>query len=665
MYREPAPGVVAAAMVKLVDARLGAAPQAEYLQGERARIIKLQNIFWFALLVSAVAVAVTLWSGSLGWGLIAAVLSQACYFYPAMLPYGIDSLFSDIPAAAMLTAASFVLARAVAGADWRLGLAAGVLLGLLTLIKAATLYVFAGLVLALPLYVFLERRRSNPGRGMAMIGALVVGFGVLVAPWIARNNALFGVNAVADRGGLSLYTRMLKDQMSPLEYRGAFYAWTPGPLQSVVGRITGFDSKDLEPGGRLQHFRHAAAGTPFYEQERAAEREGREADAVAWYYQGRAARVRETVQNRAAGVPHPELAADQQLQRVALDWIKAHPFRHLSLTAPYMWRGALVIFPALCIGMLFALRRRHHELLWFCMPGFGLVLFYALFANFEERYGIPALPVAVCSCMIVVFRMKKFETLFWYLRRPRLYPQQLRDWHEKFRYGKAPYNHSRPEAEAWCRERAVDTHAAILRITGKPPGAKIKDMYTAEFADAEARQASCPVWMGGPGDLDLLYWLAEHVQATRVVETGVAFGWSSLSLLLSLRNRPGSQLASVDMPYPKINNDAWVGCVVPDALRSQWTLLRYADREGLPRALRQLGQIDMCHYDSDKRYRSRLWAYPLLWDALRPGGLMLSDDIGDNVGYRDWCVSGGHEPVIVGIEGKFVGVLVKPGAAGH
>ena len=260
--------------------------------------------------------------------------------------------------------------------------------------------------------------------------------------------------------------------------------------------------------------------------------------------------------------------------------------------------------------------------------------------------------------------LKKFETLFWYLQRPRLYPQQLRDWYEKFMFGNAPFNHSRAEAETWCAARAVHTATAIQRLTGHPPAGRVKELFPAEFAEAEARQARCPVWMGGPGDLDLLYWLTEHVKATRVVETGVAFGWSSLALLLSLRNRPDSRLASIDMPYPKINNDAWVGCVVPDALRSRWTLLRYADREGLPRALALLGTIDLCHYDSDKRYRSRLWAYPLLWNALRPGGLMLSDDIGDNVGYRDWCQRNGHDPLIIGIESKYVGVLVKPGSPG-
>jgi predicted O-methyltransferase YrrM len=254
----------------------------------------------------------------------------------------------------------------------------------------------------------------------------------------------------------------------------------------------------------------------------------------------------------------------------------------------------------------------------------------------------------------------RFATLAWYLRRPRLYPQQLRDWREKFVYGRAAYNYSRAEAEQWCAARAVDYAAAVQQLVGRRPDAEIDYKFPEVFADAQRRQEQCPVRMGGAGNLNLIYWLARYTEATRIVETGVAFGWSSLAFLLAIQDRPGARLVSVDMPYPKLNNDAYVGCVVPENLRASWTLLRYADHEGLPRALRLLGGIDLCHYDSDKRYRSRMWAYPRLWAALRPGGVLVSDDIGDNVAFRDYCRQLAAEPVIVSIDRKYVGVLVKP-----
>ena len=56
-----------------------------------------------------------------------------------------------------------------------------------------------------------------------------------------------------------------------------------------------------------------------------------------------------------------------------------------------------------------------------------------------------------------------------------------------------------------------------------------------------------------------------------------------------------------------MDNEDNVGCVVHPLLRSNWTLIRKPDIIGLPFALKKLGKIDLCHYDSDKSYRGRKW----------------------------------------------------------
>lgn len=55
-----------------------------------------------------------------------------------------------------------------------------------------------------------------------------------------------------------------------------------------------------------------------------------------------------------------------------------------------------------------------------------------------------------------------------------------------------------------------------------------------------------------------------------------------------------------------------------------------------------------------------MWAYPLLWDALRSGGIFISDDIGDNLGFADFTRSVAGEPIIVLSSERYAGVLVKP-----
>lgn len=199
---------------------------------------------------------------------------------------------------------------------------------------------------------------------------------------------------------------------------------------------------------------------------------------------------------------------------------------------------------------------------------------------------------------------------------------------------------------------------ALKKITNSSESARVKSLYEKIFIDAEEKASSVPVKMGGQGNIDLLYYLSEHINATNVIETGVAYGWSSLSLLLSISKRKG-KLISTDMPYAKMGNEKFVGCVVPDELKESWTIIRRPDISGLPKALKEMPSFDICHYDSDKSYRGRMWAYPKLWKHLRPGGIFISDDIGDNIAFKDFSDSVGQKPYIVNFKNQFVGVLIK------
>lgn len=220
-------------------------------------------------------------------------------------------------------------------------------------------------------------------------------------------------------------------------------------------------------------------------------------------------------------------------------------------------------------------------------------------------------------------------------------------------------------AVEWCSGRAVTVPEAIGRITSLGLCKSFYDVHADIYTEAMKRAEECPISMGGPGNLELIFKLTEYIKATRVIETGVAYGWSSLAFLLSLKNRDGSLLVSTDMPYSHKNNDHYVGVVVPESLRAWWQLLRGPDSTTLPRAVKMFDQIDICHYDSDKSYGGRMWAYGILWNALRSGGVFISDDIGDNLAFRDFSKSINIHPLVVEkhephVHGKYVGILTKP-----
>lgn len=210
----------------------------------------------------------------------------------------------------------------------------------------------------------------------------------------------------------------------------------------------------------------------------------------------------------------------------------------------------------------------------------------------------------------------------------------------------------------WYSRRCISKDEAIRKIIGNNKYVSFYDRFKYEIKEAELKQKSCLVKMGGAGDLELIFQLCEHIKARKIIETGVAYGWSSLTFLLSIKDRENSLLISTDLPYSE-ETAPYVGCVVPEYLREKWKIIKKPDREALPEALKVLPEIDMCYYDSDKTYEGRMFAYPLLWNALRKGGIFISDDISDNLAFARFVKGANAEPIVVRGGRKYSGVLIK------
>lgn len=201
----------------------------------------------------------------------------------------------------------------------------------------------------------------------------------------------------------------------------------------------------------------------------------------------------------------------------------------------------------------------------------------------------------------------------------------------------------------WCRSVAT-THNA---------SGTLYRLHAKELAEAEQRVQDAPEKLGGAGNLELLYDLCEELEAQRVIETGVAYGWSSLAILCSITKRHG-HLWSTDLPYTYLHADQVVGIAVPARFRSSWTLLRGADAERVPHALADAGTIDLAHYDSDKSLEGMRRTSHLLFEALRPGGILIVDDAGDHLGFQELAWTLGLKPVVISHQGKYQGILRKP-----
>ena len=92
-----------------------------------------------------------------------------------------------------------------------------------------------------------------------------------------------------------------------------------------------------------------------------------------------------------------------------------------------------------------------------------------------------------------------------------------------------------------------------------------------------------------------------------------------------------------------------------------WDLIKLPDRLGIRRALDIFNnEIDLCHYDSDKTWYGRKFAYPLLWNSLKSGGIFISDDIQDNLFFKKFSEGLNIKPMIIESKGKFIGIIRKP-----
>ncbi|MGE3856188.1 MAG: class I SAM-dependent methyltransferase [Dehalococcoidia bacterium] len=221
-------------------------------------------------------------------------------------------------------------------------------------------------------------------------------------------------------------------------------------------------------------------------------------------------------------------------------------------------------------------------------------------------------------------------------------------------------------ATAWARERArpIDAYcAAADPALWAETTARCEEMR----AEVRAKLDALGIDLGGGGAYPLLRFLVRWRRPEVVVETGVAAGWSSYAVLDALRANGGGRLLSSDFPYFRLDHpERYVGFAVPDDLRPGWHLDMRGDAAALPDIVSRVDRIDLFHYDSDKSASGRAFALRTAGRLIGRRGVVVMDDIQDNLFFRDW-VAREHLPYLVfEFEGKFLGVVglpSEPGAA--
>lgn len=156
----------------------------------------------------------------------------------------------------------------------------------------------------------------------------------------------------------------------------------------------------------------------------------------------------------------------------------------------------------------------------------------------------------------------------------------------------------------------------------------------------------------------ILYILTRGIKPDIVLETGVASGLSSAYILCALDDNKTGKLYSIDLPceegkvyekeyfatglkvipIPKGKQSGWI---IPDSLRGRWKLIIGRSSEVLMPTLRELNSIDVFLHDSEHSYENMMWEYQTAYPFIKPGGLLLSDDVPKNDAFQEFSLSTG------------------------
>ncbi|MBZ5659099.1 MAG: class I SAM-dependent methyltransferase [Acidobacteriia bacterium] len=132
------------------------------------------------------------------------------------------------------------------------------------------------------------------------------------------------------------------------------------------------------------------------------------------------------------------------------------------------------------------------------------------------------------------------------------------------------------------------------------------------------------------------YALTRALAPDLVVETGVSSGISSTYLLLACRLNGKGHVYSIDIDNKEyLAPGNRIGWIVPDDLKTRWSLLLGDSHVVLPHILSQLAQVDIFIHDSSHTYENMKFEFETSYPYIRPGGLLLSDDTNFNAAFSE------------------------------
>lgn len=153
-----------------------------------------------------------------------------------------------------------------------------------------------------------------------------------------------------------------------------------------------------------------------------------------------------------------------------------------------------------------------------------------------------------------------------------------------------------------------------------------------------------------------LFGATRLLRLKNVIETGVASGRSSTSILEAMKKNNEGRLCSIDLfqeftgEKPKTymtsegntENEAFIpsgkmpGWLIPQNLRDRWELIIGKSSEKLPQIVNNMNSVDLFFHDSEHSYDNMTFEFNTVWNKIPEGGLLVCDDYKWNDAFADF-----------------------------
>lgn len=157
--------------------------------------------------------------------------------------------------------------------------------------------------------------------------------------------------------------------------------------------------------------------------------------------------------------------------------------------------------------------------------------------------------------------------------------------------------------------------------------------------------------------------IVQSTTPSTIVETGVGRGVTSYYILRALEKNGKGHLYSIELPPLKFGARQDVGRLVPSSLRSRWSLIFGPGVSEMKKLRGNLKEIDIFVHDSNHTYLNQLAEYKIALAWLKRGGILISDDVGNDALLEVSTKFGGE--MMVTKRGKhsqnYIGIVIKKG----